>query len=110
MNEAQKKAFVFLILSYFIFILSMVLNLYWSSLYNHETGVAIGMSVKKDICLRVLYLLFSVMAISSFVSIAKENMRAKAPLTQLLFPSFLVILPLLILLGQVISLVQLLSN
>jgi hypothetical protein len=82
----------------------MVLNLYWSNLYNNETGVALGISTDKDVLLRVLYLLFSVMAISSFVTIAKENIKAKSPLTQLLFPSFLVILPVLILLGQVFSL------
>jgi hypothetical protein len=84
----------------------MVLNLYWSNLYNNETGVAIGISVKKDILMRVLYLLFSIMAISSFVTIAKENKKTKAPLTQLLFPSFLIILPVLILFGQVVSLVN----
>ncbi|MFT6948843.1 MAG: hypothetical protein ACJARP_003277, partial [Vicingaceae bacterium] len=49
-------------------------------------------------------------AISSFVTIAKENKKAKAPLTQLLFSSFLIILPVLILLGQVVSLVTIYSN
>jgi hypothetical protein len=97
MNEPQKKAFVILIFSYFIFIISMVLNLYWST--SEET-----ISVSKDIFMRTLYLLFAIMAISSFVTIVKENMKAKSPLTQLLFPSFLVILPVLILLGQVVSL------
>lgn len=101
MNEPQIKAFVILIFSYFIFIISMVMNLYWA---NSEGGV----SVSKDIFMRILYLLFSIMAISSFVTIAKENKKSKAPLTQLLFPSFLIILPVLILLGQVVSLVNVL--
>ncbi|MFT5668418.1 MAG: hypothetical protein ACI9DK_002622 [Vicingaceae bacterium] len=103
MNEAQKKAFVILIFSYFIFIIAMVLNLYWAKTEG-------GSSVGKDIFMRILYLLFSIMAISSFVTIAKENKKAKAPLTQLLFSSFLIILPVLILLGQVVSLVTIYSN
>jgi len=102
MNEPQKKAFVILIFSYFIFIIAMVLNLYWA---KAESGSSVG----KDIFMRILYLLFSIMAISSFVTIAKENKKAKAPLTQLLFPSFLIILPVLIFLGQVVSLVQVLG-
>ena len=101
MNEPQKKAFVILIFSYFIFIISMVMNLYWA---KSEGGVP----VSKDIFMRILYLLFSIMAISSFVTITKENKKSKAPLTQLLFPSFLIILPVLILLGQVVSLVNVL--
>ncbi|MFB1022382.1 MAG: hypothetical protein QMC40_06440 [Vicingaceae bacterium] len=103
MNEAQKKAFVILIFSYFIFIIAMVLSLYWAKTEG-------GSSVGKDIFMRILYLLFSIMAISSFVTIAKENKKAKAPLTQLLFPSFLIILPVLILLGQMVSLVTIYSN
>ena len=101
MNEPQKKAFVILIFSYFIFIIAMVMNLYWA---KNEGEI----SVSKDIFMRVLYLIFSIMAISSFVTIAKENKKTKAPLTQLLFPSFLIILPVLILLGQVVSLVSIL--
>ncbi|MFT6167684.1 MAG: hypothetical protein ACJAV5_001666 [Vicingaceae bacterium] len=103
MNEQQKKAFVILIFSYFIFIIAMVMNLYWA---KNEGEI----SVSKDIFMRVLYLIFSIMAISSFVTIAKENKKTKAPLTQLLFPSFLIILPVLILLGQVVSLVEVLSQ
>lgn len=79
----------------------MVMNLYWA---KNEGEI----SVSKDIFMRVLYLIFSIMAISSFVTIAKENKKTKAPLTQLLFPSFLIILPVLILLGQVVSLVSIL--
>tara|TARA_R110000868_G_scaffold184713_2_gene426365 strand:- start:389 stop:697 length:309 start_codon:yes stop_codon:yes gene_type:complete len=101
MNEPQKKAFVILIFSYFIFIIAMVMNLYWAK----NDG---EISVSKDIFMRVLYLIFSIMAISSFVTIAKENKKTKAPLTQLLFPSFLIILPVLILLGQMVSLVSIL--
>ena len=101
MNEPQKKAFVILIFSYFIFIIAMVMNLYWA---KSEGGVSVG----KDVFMRILYLLFSIMAISSFVTIAKENKKTKGPLTQLLFPSFLIILPVLILLGQVVSLVNVL--
>tara|TARA_B110000046_G_scaffold63181_1_gene70602 strand:+ start:18278 stop:18535 length:258 start_codon:yes stop_codon:yes gene_type:complete len=59
----------------------MVMTLYWS------TGKE-AMSMNKDIFTRVLYLLFSIMAISSFVTIAKVNRKQKSPLTQLLFPSF----------------------
>tara|TARA_B110000503_G_scaffold142897_1_gene241526 strand:- start:4653 stop:4964 length:312 start_codon:yes stop_codon:yes gene_type:complete len=103
MNEPQKKAFVILIFSYFTFIIAMVMNLYWA---KNEGEI----SVSKEIFMRVLYLLFSIMAISSFVTITKENKKTKAPLTQLLFPSFLIILPVLILLGQVVSLVQVLSQ
>ena len=79
----------------------MVMNLYWAK----NDG---EISVSKDIFMRVLYLIFSIMAISSFVTIAKENKKTKAPLTQLLFPSFLIILPVLILLGQMVSLVSIL--
>lgn len=68
------------------------------------------MSFEKDVALRIMYLLFSIMAISSFVSIAKESRKTKAPLTQLLFPSFLIILPVLILLGQLVSLVDVLTK
>ncbi len=108
MNKPQKKAFVILIFSYFIFIIAMVMNLYFSRQAYGMDGQ--GISFGKDVSLRVIYLLFSIMAISSFVTIAKENKKAKAPLTQLLFPSFLIILPVLILLGQVVSLVQVLAQ
>lgn len=103
MNENQKKAFVILIFSYFVFIIAMVLNLYWSK--SSEV-----ISNGKDIFMRVLYLLFCIMAISSFVTIAKENMKSKAPIKNLLFPSFLVILPTLILVGQVVSFISILST
>lgn len=106
MNETQKKAFVVLIFSYVIFIISMVLNLYWSS----DPTLSEGMPTSKDLILRALYLLFSILAISSFVRIAKENNRIKASVKNLFFPSFLIILPVLILLSQLISIIQVISN
>ena len=108
MNEKQKKAFVILMFSYLIFIISMLLNLFWSRASEGDAGAS--MAITKDLILRMMYLLFCVLAISSFVTIAKENKKSKAPISQLIFPSFLIIVPSLILLGQVISLIQIITH